>query len=260
MARSAFALEKRGSLGFASIWALPQVGTRQQPYWVHLDEIQTNTRLIGLALSWELASLLTEGTEAIAELAAYVLRTEERARTLGLQAVAREEPSEAATRARRLTTLRMQFSRPVEMRLMPQGRFFPARAIWRAAYALGLTWGDLDLFYWRDTVSGRRLFRLNALGTPGYFLPERAAEGEGKQGIALSFELPHNPAPLQTYDRMGVALSYFRQQLGGRPLTAGGAELDGDRLWIDRDTLAEAIQEMSRVGIAPGSPEAARLF
>jgi hypothetical protein len=59
---------------------------------------------------------------------------------------------------------------------------------------------------------------------------------------------------------MGVALAYLRQKLGGRPMATDGAELDADRLYEDRDALADAVQEMARAGIAPGSPDAQRVF
>ncbi|MBC8101706.1 MAG: hypothetical protein H7Z41_03865, partial [Cytophagales bacterium] len=150
--------------------------------------------------------------------------------------------------------------RAVEMRLTPQGRAFSSRQVWRAAYALGLTWGEMDLLHWYDSLSGAKRFTLSSLGQPGYFLPERAAEGEGIPGIALGFELPTAPSPLATYDRMAVALGYLRHRLGGFPVTTNGAELDADRLDEDRESLREAVEEMARSGIAPGSPEAARYF
>jgi len=194
------------------------------------------------------------------ELAGYVLRVQECAVPFGLQVAPREDPVEAVHRATQLSELRQRFGYSVELRLMPQGRSFPARTVWQTAYSLGFIWGDMDLFHWHDSVSGQRLFSLSTVGHPGYFLPERAAEGEGTQGIALSFALPHNPDPLATYDRMGIALAHFRKQLGGFPRTPTGLELDADQLWSDRDLLAIAVQEMSRAGLPPGSPEALKVF
>ncbi|MDX1933515.1 MAG: cell division protein ZipA C-terminal FtsZ-binding domain-containing protein [Capsulimonadales bacterium] len=233
---------------------------RSQGRWSPFDRERIDGRIEGIAFSWELASLLTEGTEAVRELAGYLLRTEEIAGRLFLQTAPSDTPEEAAVRAARLAEIKRRFARSVEMRLLPQGRSFPTRAVWRHAYALGLRWGDLDLFHWHDPVADLRLFSLNALGHPGYFLPERAAEGEGTAGIALSFELPRCPAPIETYDRMGVALAYLRQHLGGRPQTGDGRELDADRLYDDRDALDDAVREMNRFGIAPGSPTAVRFF
>jgi cell division protein ZipA len=249
--------EKRRGLGFVRLWGQPK---KHPARWVPLDAAAPDTVFTGFSLSWELTGLLSEGPEAVAELAGYVVAVSERAKALLRCAEPRETPQEAATRAARLIVLKTRFARAVEMRLMPQGRGFPSRSVWRAAYALGLEWGDLDLFHWNDPATGRRLFSMNTVGYPGYFLPERAAEGEETPGVALAFELPLSPAPLDVYDRMGVALAYLRQKLGGRPATADGAELDADRLYEDRDVLADAIQEMACAGIAPGSPDARRVF
>ncbi|GAB4453813.1 MAG: hypothetical protein OHK0029_07350 [Armatimonadaceae bacterium] len=256
--RDGFAPEKRAGLGFGTLWM--QAKRSGAPVWERLNAYEGEEKVQALALAWELSGILTTGTDAVQELAGYVLRASERGAPLGLQAVPREEPAEAARRAATLITLRHKYGYSVEMRLMPQGRTFPARAVWRIAYSLGFAWGDMDLFHFTDSDTGRRLFSLSTVGHPGYFLPERAAEGEGVQGLALGFELPHNPAPLDCYDRMALALAHFRKELGGRPVTPEGAELDADRLWDDRDRLEEAVQEMSRAGVAPGSPEADRVF
>ena len=204
--QAAFPPAQRGGLGFAQVW----VQTERRPgLWQPLGFEGTEGRVVAVALSWELGSLLTAGREAIEELAGFVLRTGERGEKISLFAVPREAPADAAHRADALTALKLRFARAVEMRLLPVGRAFPARSVWRAVYALGLRWGDLDLFHWYDLKTGTRLFSINAIGPPGYFLPERAAEGEGTPGIALSFELPRCPAPLATYDRMGIALFYL---------------------------------------------------
>jgi hypothetical protein len=248
---------KRAGLGFVRLWGQPQTKPLR---WAPVDGTVPGTLFARIALTWELTGLITEGREAVAELAGYIAAANERAVALHRRAEPREAPHEAAARAARLIALKTSFGHAVEMRLMPQGRVFPARNVWRAAYALGLEWGDMDLFHWNDRATGRRLFSMNSVGYPGYFLPERAAEGEGTPGVALAFELPLAPAPLETYDRMAVALAYLRQKLGGRPTTADGAELDADRLYDDRDALADAVQEMARAGIAPGSADARRVF
>ena len=96
--------------------------------------------------------MFTEGIEAIQELARYVLRVETSAARIGASAIPGEAPDVAAARAARLIALKTQFARSVEMRLLPQGRAFPARAVWRAMYSLGLDWGAHDLFplVWRN--------------------------------------------------------------------------------------------------------------
>jgi cell division protein ZipA len=249
---------RRAALGFPRLWGhLP--GPER---WVAPEEVAGETALTALVLCRDLTGLLSEGTEAARELGALAAAAASFASALGRTAAPRDTPEAGARRAALLLSLRARFGRSVEMRLMPAGRPFPARNVWRAAYALGLRWGDLDLFHWHGALpaDARPLFTLSAVGQPGFFLPERAAEGEGVNGIALGFELPRSPAPLEVYDRMALALAFLRQKLGGHPTTAGGRELDGDRLDEERDDLATLVADMAAAGIAPGSPESARLF
>lgn len=258
---SAFPAPVRAALDFPRLWA-----QRTMPggaaVWQPVEEIDPAARFANLTLAWELTTLVGEESGELARhLSHLVVAASRAALPLGLsQASAREEAREAARRTLRLREIREKYARAVEMRLIPAGRSFPSRDVWRGAYSLGLQWGDMDLLHWDDPATGTRLFTVSGAGQPGYFLPERAAEGEGVAGIALAFELPFSPAPLVVYDRMAVALSYFRQRLGGRPTARDGAELDADRLYDDRDALEEAIAEMARAGIAPGSAEAARFF
>ena len=255
-AQAIFAPQRRVGLGLAHGWA---VRAGNDSRWRPLEEIEEGSRIAHLALTWELSGLFTEGNEAIEELARYTIQANALASRLGGRAEPRETPAHAAARAAALIALKTRFARTVEMRLAPQNRAFPARAVWRTVYALGLEWGTHDLFHWFGGTEFS-LFTVSGLGHPTRFLPERAAEGEGAAGLSLSFELPLCPAPLDVYDRMAIALSSLRQRLGGRPLTPHGAELDSERLDNDRAALESAVHEMSRAGIAPGTPAARRFF
>ena len=245
-------------MGFVRFW----VTTGATGAWRAVETLAPGTVLGGtIALCWELTALPAPDAAALAhEIDQLILAVRGRAALAGRVAVPRSNLVETADRAGRLIALQTRFARSVEMRLLPTGRRFGARDVWRAAYALGLEWGDFDLFHWRGTVPPRSLFTLGATGQPGYFLPERAAEGETLPGLILSFELPINPAPLETFDRMAVALAYLRQTLGGRPTAPDGAEYDSERLDTDRDSLARAVGEMTHLGLAPASDAAVRFF
>jgi hypothetical protein len=258
--------DTRAELAFPRFWGRSPGSTVSQSHWFPLpysalDALpNAELPLAGIAISWSISQFALQGREAIRELEGYCRNVANRFTSLGWRISLRETPELAVARAARLNKIKARFARPVEMRLVPQGRPFPSRLVWRSAYALGLTWGEMDLFHWHEPISGKRLFTLSNLGQPGYFLPERAAEGEGIPGLSLGFELPTAPAPQETFDRMAVALDYLRHQLGGRPTASDGAELDAERLDTDRELLEEAVNEMTRSGISPGSPEAARYF
>lgn len=230
--------------------------------WVSLASANENARFAEVALCWDLASLLAgDVAETARDLARFVIEAGRAAPLLGrAAAVPREPPSAAARRAAPLRALKERFARSVELRLLPVGAPFPARRVWRAAYALGLEWGKGDLLHWHEARTQQRLFTLSALGAHGTFVPERAAEGEAVSGLALGFELPFSPDPVGVFDRVAVALAFLRETLGGRPALASNDELDGDRLDVLRGEITEMISEMVRAGIAPGSPAAARFF
>jgi hypothetical protein len=246
--------EVRAPMGRLRLWGQ----RRDTECWVLIEEAPLDTVYRTAALCWELTGLLTTGKQAAHVLAGYTSLVRDIAAPLSPQLS--EAPDAAGARTTRLVAVKDRYACSVEIRLMPHGRPFHSRQIWRTLYSLGLTWGHLDLFHWYDSSHQRRLFTISSVGQPGYFLPERAAEGEGTAGIALGFELPHAPAPVETYDRMAVALAYLRQKLGGRPLTTSGAELDSESLDSERDLLETAVDEMNAAGIPPGSPEAAQLF
>ena len=247
---------RRAALGLGRLWGQPA----GYDVWTLVSEAHPQTHFQTLSLCWSLPALLSEGVEMARDLAVLTGDAVRLGMELRRTAAPRESPEAAVRRAEALSRLRGRFGRSVEMRLLPAGRPFPARAVWRAAYALGLRWGNMDLFHALDAAGRISLFTVSAAGQPGYFLPERAAQGEGIPGLLLGFELPRSPDPLAVYDRMAVALAYFRQKLGGHPTTPDGGALDGDRLDTRRDELEAMIHEMARAGIAPGSPEAARFF
>lgn len=258
--------QARASLHFPLLWGRITETSARGTLWFPLPHSPLDALpgadlpLGAVAFSWALTQCVSQGQEAVREIALYRRAVETRFAPLGWAVTLRETPEVAVARTARLNRIKARFARPVEMRLIPQGRPFPSCQVWRSVYALGMTWGEMDLFHWNEPRSGHRLFTLSSTGQPGYFLPERAAEGEGVPGLSLGFELPTAPAPLDTFDRMAVALDYLRHQLGGRPVTSSGAELDSERLDADRQSLEEAVSQMAASGITPGSPEAARHF
>lgn len=247
----------RADMGFYRLW----VATPRFPdVWRTGDDLPASGKIQAVAFSWELTGVLSEGVEAIGELARYALQAGERLKPLGLQVNIPVAPIEAASRAAQLNALKERFARAVELRLVPIGRAFPARAVWRYTYALGLVWGPMDLLHWYDQTGQTRLFTLSRMGQPGTFLPERAEEGESVPGLVFSLELPACPLPVPTFERMAIALAHLREPLHARPVTRDGAELDSERLYDMRDEIMEAERELNALGLAPGSPQALAFF
>ena len=248
----------RERMGAFSLWGAMRPGW---PYFRILPGARVPAEFRILTISLPLAELPGDNlTEMVHRVDQLLYSTEEWASLLHRRALMTEPPRETALKAARLIGLKERFARSMEMRLVATSRPYDLRSVWRGVYSLGFLWGNLDLFYWHDPIKQTPLFTLSALGDEGYFLPERVAEGGSVPGISLSFDLPTCSVPLAVYDRMAIALVYLRDQWGGRPQTASGGVLDGEGLEESRGALEFLVREMEAAGIAPGSPEAARLF
>lgn len=253
----------RSSLGFPRIWFRAPGTNKNTDRWhvmPYLGETALELVAGGIAAGWSLTHFSSSREEAAQEMERYLRSASRFFQPAGAIVELRESLDSSVRKAQRINLLRTRFARSVELRLLPAGRPFPARNVWRCAYALGLEWGEMDLFHWENPATGNRLFTLSGLGSPEFFLPERAAEGEGVNGIALGFELPTARAPLQTLDRMALALEYLRNHLDGKPVTAKGEELDGERFQEIREQLEEDLEHLNSLGILPGSPEAQQFF
>ena len=262
--------QAKAALGFPKLWA--QIVSNGQAHWEPLTGSLPRApsgklaAVTGLALTWELTALLSVGAAQEAqELARNMRAAGERVSRFGWTLAPNETPEDAARRAERLIKWKTHFARPVEMRLIPHTPFW-AQSVWRCAYALGMEWTspfggeNRARFVWPARSVGPPLFFVGVSEAHGLLTPEKATPSETVPGLVFYFELPPAPAPVETFERMVLALNYFAHTLNGRPVSAGGINLDGDALDALRGDLEETVREMEGLGLAPGSPEAARFF
>jgi hypothetical protein len=248
----------RDHMGAFSLWGAIRPGW---PYIPIVPGAKIPAQIGVLTLCWSLTELPGDSLpEMIRELEQLLFAVQDWASILDRRAVITESLRDIALKSARLIGLKGRFAHTIEMRLAATTAPYALLDVWRTAYSLGFVWGNLDLFHWHDPIQRTPLFTLSALGDEGYFLPERVAEGGRVPGLSLSFDLPTCPAPLAVYDHMAIALLYLRDKLGGKPHTPRGQELDGESLEESRSGLEFLVREMEAAGIAPGSPEATRLF
>ncbi len=258
----------RAALGSPRLWAqsVQTEAGKNAPQWIAFSDVPLQMKIAKLALAWELNTVLSSSAADTArDFARYVGEAGRRIAPLGWTLALNRMVEEAAVRAQELVAIKTRFARSVELRLVPQGKPFFARTVWQMAFSLGMEWAqpvgvERPYFLWPGREGGAPLFFVNTNEAHGVLSPESAARNETVPGLAFYFELPTNPAPVETFDRMAIAVNYFAHTLNGRPVTATGRELDADALDDLRDDLAETVQEMARLGLAPGSPEAARFF
>jgi len=94
--------------------------------------------------------------------------------------------------------------------------------VWRTAYALGLRWGNLDLFHWHCENCQTSTFCVHRLEEPAGFLPERALEGDRVRGLVFLHDPDNTPDPAAVWNRILLAAAAWVRELGGRPIDRSG--------------------------------------
>lgn len=94
--------------------------------------------------------------------------------------------------------------------------------VWRTAYALGLRWGNLDLFHWQSPTGQTSWFCVHRLEEPAGFLPERALEGDRIRGLVFLHDPDSAADPAAVWNRILLAAAAWVRELGGLPIDRSG--------------------------------------
>lgn len=183
------------------------------------------------------------------------------ASTLGASSVEAEAPALAVKRGTGLFDLWKKYGREAIVTLKaPDGETYDGRDIWDVMLALGLEWGDGDLFHWRnESEKGDSVFfSVWTTTDPGYFVPEEiAADRCAANDLVFGYSIPRSAHPLAVFDQMMIAARYARKRLGGSLLDHQGRELDEVPM---REEIAHVAESLSSAGLEPGCDAAMRLF
>jgi len=167
----------------------------------------------------------------------------------------------AAARAVDLRALHQRFSSEIVLRIKaPFLRKYDGRSIWDVLLCLGLEWGDMDCFHWRNDsgVGADHHFSVWTSTPPGYFLPEQIAAKKLKAAdLIFGFSIPRSINPAAVLDRMYAAAKYSQSRLGGRMVDASDEAFD---LNASIEKIRIAANELTSRGFPPGSPAAMRFF
>jgi cell division protein ZipA len=170
-------------------------------------------------------------------------------------------PEEAVKRAEVLRDVHRRLDRPASLLLAaPDGRRFEGRKVWDVLSSLGLEWGDMDCFHWKNEggIGDDAFFSVSTSTSPGYFLPEDVIAGRVHvEDLIFQFSIPRTHHPVAVFDAMTRAAAYAQKRLGGTLYDEDGdpAKLDAVRASVDR-----AARELTAAGFVPGSDSALRLF
>lgn len=172
-----------------------------------------------------------------------------------------EAPATAARRGQNLFELWKRYGREAIVTLdAPAGESYDGRDIWDVMLALGLEWGDGDLFHWRNESEegDSAFFSVWTTTDPGYFVPEEIAADRCSAGdLVFGYSIPRSADPLAVFDQMLKAARYAQQRLGGTLVDHQGRELNEIPM---REEIAHIADALRAAGIEPGSDAALRLF
>lgn len=179
----------------------------------------------------------------------------------GARVSSSETPAAAAARAARLRKLQQAYDLAVIITLRaPAGARFDGRKVWDVMLSVGLQWGDMDLFHWKNEsgIGDDYWFSVSTSTAPGYFLPEQIAAGAVQvDDLVFSFSIPRSGSPAAALDRMLAAARYARSRLGGELLGTSGAPFDPESIQHD---LAQIEAELTAAGFPPGADPTLHLF
>jgi len=135
------------------------------------------------------------------------------------------------------------------------GQRLDGKKLWRTLHALGLRWGDLDQFQWRDpTDQTDYLFWAEVDdGRLGYALPEEIAAGRQHfQSVCFTFNVARTPHGAHVLKEMARAAEAFAKELDCHlTFVVDRAPVHGLRAL--EAAVREVAEKLRACGVKPGS-------
>jgi cell division protein ZipA len=170
-------------------------------------------------------------------------------------------PEEAAQRSRFLRDIKPNLDMNAVLILeATQGKRFEGREIWDVMLCMGLQWGDMDCFHWRNEsgIGDDYFFSVETSTAPGYFLPEEVAAGRVRvDDLVFVFSVPRSAKPIEVWEGMARAVEYCKSRLGGRILNHQGTPANIPAL---RARIVEVSNQLRSAGFEPGADQTLQLF
>jgi hypothetical protein len=141
------------------------------------------------------------------------------------------------------------------------GQSFDGKKVWRTLHALGLRWGDLDQFQWRDPTDQTDYLFWAAVddGQFGYALPEEIAAGRQHfQSVCFTFNIARTPHAAHVLKQMSRAAEAFARELDCR-LSFMIDRAPAHGLGALEMAVREVSEKLRACGVKPGSGSVCRL-
>lgn len=132
--------------------------------------------------------------------------------------------------------------------------------VWNTLEALGLEWGDGDLFHWGNTseYGDQQNFSVWSTTGWGYFFPKNIRTKElNPKDLVFGFSVPRSADPKNIYEIMLKSVKYCQKHLGGTLLDRNGNPYDEK---LEREELHLRLEKMKSHGFIPGSKKMLRMY
>lgn len=233
-------------------------------HWTFLRAGGVSETYTKLAFAWHLFDPLSKKDFSIkaADLLRYKTSLSERLRQLGKASCQENRTADDAERiGKDILTLVSRCNREIAVILTaPEGKSYSGQDIWDVMLCLGLQWGDMDLFHWRNEseIGGDVFFSVWTSTPPGYFLPEEIAAGRTRvRDLVFGFSVPRSCDPVAIYSSMMQVVKYSQGRLGGKITDGAGMPLN-EKAALEE--IRNIIEQMKKTGFAPGEGSTLRVF
>lgn len=240
------------ALGEPRLWAMQPADTA----WAPLDPSRGGS-FDSVAASWDLVSERGQLSSASAH---HLLATAERfAAGIGRRAVAIPAVTDVDAAVASLLDIRANLDTGVALMVL-KGGGVPERDLWIQCARLGLEMEPDGAFAWKAEGHGQPLFSVTPVGDTERFSLAGVTAGAVHQGVTLGFSLPRCPDPLRAWEGLARAARTLADSCGAQIFDEDVNPFDASAERSLGSALRQGADTLQRLGLAPGTSEALRLF
>ncbi len=233
-------------------------------YWTYLISADGPKAVDRLKFEFDYIDVLNESSLPPSEqlYSQRLVKLAERMKRFGTPTVTTElSPAKAAQRSALLRDMKSTLDMSVVLTLQaPRGKQFDGKKIWDVMLCLGLEWGDMDCFHWRNRSEqgDDSFFSVETSSDPGYFLPEEIAAGQlHVDDLIFAYSVPRSAKPIEVFDGMVKAVQYCQSRLSGKIIAEDGSPAKLAEL---RERIENVVERLRQAGFEPGESATLQLF
>lgn len=246
-AKALLNIKQQAGFGYPEIFVTVPGQKRWRKLWVGDDGVAYDS----LAFTWD---LLKKGKFLTWQSANELLqRCERLAHSWNRRAIPLPHPNDVDDVVRNLLDIQNSLDIGVELFLPLQNTL----QVLETGYRLGFRIYDSGFLEWRVTGWEGALLEVQPLDEQEFFDLKSKPKIEG---ISIGYSLPRSPSPMEILEQLFDAAEFFAD-VGNVSIEDVDGRLVTDKVKSDyRDHLQKALEQFKTIGLAPGSPEALKIF